>query len=44
MPRVASLGGTGFGGMERLLLLLDHEEEEGVAVTRETGEALETLA
>jgi N-acetyl-gamma-glutamylphosphate reductase len=28
MPRVAILGGTGYGGMERLRLLLDHEEEE----------------
>ena len=35
MPRVAILGGTGYGGMELLRLLLDHGEAEV---------ALETLA
>ena len=38
MPRVAIFGGTGYGGMELLRLLLDHEEAEVVAVTSRSTE------
>lgn len=40
MPRVAILGGTGYGGMELIRLLLDHEEAEIVAVTSRSAEGL----
>ena len=38
MLRVAILGGTGYGGMELLRILLDHGEAEVVAVTSRTAE------